>query len=199
MPSHKEPLAREHLGYQLIYSLKDAPLGRRTLVQRTGLTESVVRTELEKLEAQKFVNFAKAGTTLTHKARETFAELFTCLAQIEELELHDLKLDHCNRAALIRSGADGLRTWLLRDLAIREGASGTIFLTRYEKYLSLLEEDRPLAAQNPHDARVIERTFPSTKTGDLLVIVFAANRADAGAGLWRVIAEIIPVFERSFS
>ena len=51
MISHREPLDRPHLGAELAFALAGGPLGRRTLVERTGLTESVVRTELKKLEA----------------------------------------------------------------------------------------------------------------------------------------------------
>jgi predicted transcriptional regulator len=199
MASHKEPLAREHLGYQLLYALQREPLGRRTLVQRTGLTESVVRTELEKLAAQGLVSFAKPGTALTPKGDEISSELFTQVVQVEELALTELKLDQHNRAALIRAAAEGLRSWQLRDLAVREGATGTLFLVRRAKYLSLLDEDRPLARQNPRDARRLEYFFKSLQTGDLIVIVFAPLRAQAGAGLWRIISEIVPICERSLS
>jgi hypothetical protein len=199
MLSHKEPLAREHLGAQLIYALKDEILGRRTLVQRTGLTESVVRTELEKLAAQKFVRFEKAGTLRTTKAKEAYIKLFKRIVQIEEPDLTELKLDAHNRAALVRAGAAGLKTWALRDLAVREGASGSLFIVRRQAELCLFDETTSLAKQNPIDGRRLEKVFPGLAEGDLIVIVFAPTRANAGAGLWRILTEIIPITERSRS
>jgi predicted transcriptional regulator len=185
------------LSYQLAYFLKTTPLGRRTLVQCTGLTESVVRTELGKLEAQEFVRFAKAGTTLTPTGKTHFEELFRRVPRIEELDLAELKLDRFNRAAQIRRGGVALQTWRLRDLAVREGATGALFLIQREKHLCLVDEARPLAHHNGRDASLLQAHFSDLQAGDLLVIVFAPNRATAGAGLWRILSEIVPIGERS--
>ncbi len=196
MSSHEVLSERAHLSYQLAYFLKTAPLGRRTLVQYTGLTESVVRTELGKLEAQEFVRFAKAGTTLTPTGKIHFAELFRRVPRIEELELSELKLDRFCRAAQLRGGGVALQTWRLRDLAVREGATGTLFLIQRDK-LCLVEEDHPLAQQNRRDASLVEERFSNLQEGDLIVMVFAPSRAAAGAGLWRILSEIFPICERS--
>ncbi len=197
MSSHKESLSREHLGAQLIYALRDEALGRRTLVQRTGLTESVVRTELEKLEVQKMVRFEKAGTLLTLRALEAYVSLFDQVTQVVELGLHELNLDRCNRAALVRAGAAGLKTWALRDQAVREGATGSLFIVQHKNFLSLSDECSALSSHNPRDVRTLEARFSPIAEGDLIVIVFAPTRSEAGAGLWRILTEIVPIFERS--
>jgi predicted transcriptional regulator len=82
MSSHKGVPVREHIAYQLLYELRATPLGRRTLVKRTGLTESVVRTELEKLEARKLVSFSKLGTALTARGRRFLSEKLSAIIDI---------------------------------------------------------------------------------------------------------------------
>lgn len=190
MVSHMSKQLREHLAYQLLYELSHAPLGRRTLVERTGLTESVVRTELEKLEAQRLVTFSKLGTALIERGRRTLSAMLSSIAGVQELCLKNLMLDKYSRAAHVRGAADDFRAWFYRDLAVRAGATAALFLRHRKGALCLLEEEKLLAEQNPDDAQLLKKAFPNLRSGDLLVIVFGPERGLAAKGLWAVLCAL---------
>ncbi len=184
MASHVAAPLREHIAYQLLYELREAPLGRRTLVERTGLTESVVRTELEKLEAQQFVAFSKVGTALTAHGRQFLSRKLSRIVDIRDAHLKNLMLDRYGRMALVRGGADGFSSWVYRDVAVREGATAALFLTKRMGALCFLEEHEALAKQNPDDSQILDRAFPNLKDGDLIIIVFGPTKGTAARGLW---------------
>jgi predicted transcriptional regulator len=191
MSSHKGVPVREHIAYQLLYELKATPLGRRTLVKRTGLTESVVRTELEKLEARKLVSFSKLGTALTARGRRFLSEKLSAIIDIREAQLKNLMLDRYGRMALVRGAADGLSAWLYRDIAVREGATAALFLTNRQGVLRFVEEREALAKKNPDDSRLIEQAFPSMKNDDLIIIAFGPDPGAAARGLWAVLWALV--------
>jgi predicted transcriptional regulator len=191
MASHVVAPLREHIAYQLLYELRGAPLGRRTLVARTGLTESVVRTELEKLEAHKLVSFSKLGTALTARGRQFLSQRLSSIADVRDVQLHNLMLDTYARMAHIRGAADGFSAWLYRDIAVREGATAALFLTKRQGMLCFIEEHEHLAKQNPDDSRVLEQAFPDLKNGDLIVIAFGRKKSAATRGLWAVLWALV--------
>jgi predicted transcriptional regulator len=191
MSSHKGVPVREHIAYQLLYELIATPLGRRTLVKRTGLTESVVRTELEKLEARKLVSFSKLGTALTARGRRFLSEKLSAIIDIREAQLKNLMLDRYGRMALVRGAADGLSAWLYRDIAVREGATAALFLTKRQGVLRFVEEREALAKKNPDDSRLIEQAFPAMKNDDLIIIAFGPDPGAAARGLWAVLWALV--------
>jgi predicted transcriptional regulator len=191
MSSHKGVPVREHIAYQLLYELRATPLGRRTLVKRTGLTESVVRTELEKLEARKLVSFSKLGTALTARGRRFLSEKLSGIIDIREAQLKNLMLDRYGRMALVRGAADGLSAWLYRDIAVREGATAALFLTKRQGVLRFVEEREALAKKNPDDSRLIEQAFPAMKNDDLIIIAFGPDPGAAARGLWAVLWALV--------
>jgi predicted transcriptional regulator len=191
MSSHKGVPVREHIAYQLLYELRATPLGRRTLVKRTGLTESVVRTELEKLEARKLVSFSKFGTALTARGRRFLSEKLSAIIDIREAQLKNLMLDRYGRMALVRGAADGLSAWLYRDIAVREGATAALFLTKRQGVLRFVEEREALAKKNPDDSRLIEQAFPAMKNDDLIIIAFGPDPGAAARGLWAVLWALV--------
>jgi DNA-binding transcriptional ArsR family regulator len=184
----------------LIYALREGALGRRTLVQRTGITESIVRTHLEKLRAAGLVAMAKAGTTLTPPGLRTFNEKIQRISHVAPLPLSELALDRFNAAALVAQAGDALREgWRYRDLAVRAGASGALFLTRGSEHWHMSNEERPLHDHNPQDAETIEALYPAARPGDGLVIAFSAEKTLAGLGLWETLTALITISERSRS
>lgn len=191
MTSHALAPLREHLAYQLLYELREAPLGRRTLGERTGLSESVVRTELEKLVSQKLALFSKLGTSLTKRGRQFLMAKLRSVADVCDARLCNLMLDRHGRMAHVRRVGDGLSTWLYRDIAIREGATAALFLTKRKGALCFIEEKEALATHNPNDSRVLEQAFPNLKNGDLIIIVFGPDKGTAGRGLWAVLWALI--------
>nr|BAL55800.1 hypothetical conserved protein [uncultured Acetothermia bacterium]BAL55866.1 hypothetical conserved protein [uncultured Acetothermia bacterium]BAL57113.1 hypothetical conserved protein [uncultured Acetothermia bacterium]BAL58822.1 hypothetical conserved protein [Candidatus Acetothermum autotrophicum] len=191
MASHVRAPVREHIAYQLLYELRDAPLGRRTLVDRTGLTESVVRTELEKLEAQKLVSFSKLGTALTEHGRRFLLKKLRVVTDVRDAHLKNLMLDRHGRMAQVRGAAEGFPAWLYRDIAIREGATAALFLTKRKGALCFIEGSEPLAKKNPHDNEFLEQTWPTLSEGDLILIVFGPTKGAAARGLWAVLWALV--------
>ena len=146
--------------YQIIYALHLHPLGRRTLVHRTGITESTVRTHLNKLRAAGLVTVAKGGTALTPLSAKAFTALFERVLHVGGLKLRDLALDHHNAAAWIRGAGNALwESWRYRDAAVREGATGVLLLIQRADGWGLSDDEKPLAEQNPNDAAYLQRTF----------------------------------------
>lgn len=191
MASHVKAPVREHLAYQLLYELREAPLGRRTLVERTGLTESVVRTELEKLEAQRLVSFSKLGTVLTEHGRRFLLKKLRAVADVRDAHLKNLMLDRHGRMAHVRRTTDGFSAWIYRDIAVREGATAALFLTKHRGALRFVEEHEALAKHNPDDNRVLEHAFPHLQDGDLIIIAFGPTKGAAARGLWAALWALV--------
>lgn len=182
---------REHLAPLLLYELRRTPLGRRTLVERTGFTESIVRTELEKLEAQGLVAFRKAGTALTERGQRWLATRWKWLIALGEVRLLTLILDRVSYAAQVRGLDSEIRSWLYRDQAIRVGATATLFFLQRSEGLSLLDETTILKKRSPADAQALETLFPKPRVGDLLIVVFGPDRGRALQGLWAVLCALL--------
>ena len=199
MITHKEPLERPHLSMGLLHHLREGAVGRRTLVERTGWTESVVRTELEKLESHGWVEFAKPGTSLSPAASERLADFFEQVPRVARLDLAEIELDRSACGALVRAHSDPPKTWQVRDSAIREGASGILILRKEASGLRLLDVDASFSRRNPHDAARVESTLGPLEPGDFAVIVFASDAARAMAATWRALIDLVPVpaFDRA--
>ncbi len=179
--------------YQLLYALRENSLGRRTLVDETGMTEMTVRTHLNKLRAAGLVTMEKSGTELTERAKEIASPLFRCVQQQRELKLSELWWEGKNASAHLRDCKDSVRRSLyLRDAAIRAGATVAIFLIRDSKGWIFSEDSSRLSEQNPHDSELLEREFEAGRD-DVLIISFGRTLREARAGLWSVIAEMIPL------
>lgn len=185
--------------YQLIYELHKQPLGRRTLVTRTGITEMTVRTHLNKLRAVGLVTVAKGGTRLTAHGRKTFAQLIEKVLYVGELKLRDLALDRHNEAVWIRGAGDAFQeSWRYRDAAVREGATGAILLIHRPEGWRLSDDVKPLAKQNPHDSEHLQRMLPALP-GDGTIIAFGPTRVAACRGLWSVLVDLFPTKTRKES
>ena len=180
--------------YQLVWALDKRALGRRRLVERTGITESTVRTHLRKLQAAGLVKMAKAGTSLTALGFDAFTPLFERVRWTGSLALRELALDLHNVAALLADSAEGFKeSWRYRDAAVREGATGALLLVkRRGDGWAFGDEPLKLAERYPEDAAQLERTLPQTQPGDALIVAFGVECREARAGLWRVIVELFP-------
>jgi len=182
--------------YQLVWALNRKTLGRRTLVARTGITESTVRTHLNKLRRAGLVKMAKAGTSLTAPPGVRWVGALPL-----EPSTSALALDRHNAAALVAGAADKLKgSWRYRDAAVREGATGALLLVKRPEGWAFGDELEPqpltLEARYPETAVQIERALSGAGTrpqpGDALLVAFGPDRQAARAGLWRVIVELFP-------
>jgi DNA-binding transcriptional ArsR family regulator len=179
---------------RLVWALNDRALGRRTLVERTGITESTVRTHLTKLRRAGLVRMDKAGTSLTSWGLEAFASLFENVRWTGSLSLNELALDRHNAAALLTDTAEEFKeSWRYRDAAVREGATGALLLVkRPDGGWAFSDEPLRLSERYPEDAAQIEKALPQAEPGDALVVTFGSESREARDGLWRVIVELFP-------
>ncbi len=171
----------------LLFALEAGPLGRRTLVERTGVTESTVRTHLNKLRERGWVQFAKPGTSLTGAGREAFAPLFRAVRDVETVDLVELELPGVQLAAHLRA-PDGEASWAVRDRAIRGGADGAVLL-RYDDAFRFLDTRDSLRA--PRAEAALASAFPDVRPGDLVLVAFGADFAPTARGLWRMVVELL--------
>lgn len=182
---------RAHIASELAWLLNRSPRGRRSLARTTGLGEIVVRLELERLHQLGLVEMDRRGTRLTPQGQREFAAVIARVKEIRELQLSELALDRFTLGAQVSEAGKGGASWRLRDLVIREGASGAIFITGPATELRFSDSNEPLARRNPKDARLLQESFPGQEEGDLLVLVSAPERGRAHLGLGRIIVELL--------
>ena len=183
-------MSRPAITHQLVFLLGREKLGRRSLAQRSGLSEMTVRLELERLRDEGLVVSVKSGVTLTDSGGRWFAPLLVHVRALKELSLTSLARDEVTLAALI-SHRGRRPVWWYRDQAIREGATAMVMLRYAEEGWCFAHDMEALGIQNPCDELVIEQAFPTKTQGDLLVIVTARDRLRASLGLWSVITEVL--------
>lgn len=179
--------------YQIAYALDGRALGRRTLVRRTGVTESTVRTHLNKLRDAGYVTMAKAGSALTAAGWDHFTPVLEQVTPVPEIALNGLSLGGHQAAALVASAEADLPTTLrLRDAAVREGAAGALLLVKRGDDWALSDDDRPLSERDPADAAHIE-DVTRDRTETSLIVAFGATPQVARMGLWRIVVELLPL------
>lgn len=175
----------------LLFALREGPLGRRTLAARTGIGESTVRTQLNRLENRGWVTLSKAGTALSAAGREAIAPLLEAVLEVAEVRLEGLALGPCQLAAGLR-GATLPPSWALRDRAVQAGAQGALVLRRTDRWV-LADDGTPL--RPPAAERVLSGRFPVLIPGDALLVAFAADRGRATRGLWRMVLTTLTLKE----
>ena len=175
---------------QLVFLVSGERLGRRRLARRTGFSEMTVRRALEQLRNEGHLTLEKTGAILTELGRELFSPVLHHVKQVREITLHSLAQDRVTLAALLSLSA-ARSPWLYRDLAIREGASATVIIQCRSEGLFFFRTCEQISVHNPHDSQIIENAFPSRQEGDLLIIVTAPDRKNAGHALWRIIGEVL--------
>jgi len=175
---------------QLIHHVGLEGLGRRRLAELTELSEMTVRLELEHLRECGFVDLKRAGPELTSQGRRHFAPIFEQIGAVRALKLTSLQLDDVALAA--HSFFEGTPlAWAVRDVAVREGATGLVLLRYGDCGWSFTHDDEPVRLRNTHDALTIETAFPDPAYEDGLIIAFGPDRRHAGRGLWSAIGEVL--------
>lgn len=182
--------------YELVTLLRDGPIGRRSLVSRSSMTESTVRTHLRRLEQSGYIRSGQPGTEITDSARRDFGELLRRVSLIRSPQLDELNIDRFVSVALVRDAAEQLRESIrFRDEAVRGGATGAVLLTRSEQgwrfsdLASSMNEDYPEDAQAIHEA--IREAAIEPTPGDGLILSFGPSAEIAKAGLWHILASLI--------
>lgn len=178
--------------YEIAHALDGRALGRRTLVLQTGITESTVRTHLNKLRKAGYVKMEKMGTSLTAEGWAFFGPVIERVSLVPEIALNGLSLGGHQAAALVEGAEADLPTTLrLRDSAVREGALGALLLVKRGEDWALGDDDHPLSERDAKDAAHIAE-IAKDRPGTGLIVTFGATPRVAHQALWRVIVELIP-------
>jgi len=178
------------LALQLVFHLGRGSQGRRRLAEATGASEMTVRLELERLRESGFVALRRLGAALTDSGRNHFERLLEGVREIRVLPLTTLRIDRVALAAHL-AATEKRPVWLIRDAAIREGASGLVLLRYDSGGWQFVHDEEPVALRNPQDAATLRGAFPNCTPGDRLVLCFGPDRRFACLGLWRAIDEIV--------
>lgn len=116
--------------------LKRKIVGRRTLVSELGLSERLVRTEIERLEKQGLIVVSGKGMSITKEGQEILSELYRWYHSIEELNCLETQVEsklELKKAIIIKG-------------SLKEGSKlESIGLAFSNLLSSLLEEDMTLA------------------------------------------------------
>jgi len=179
---------------QLIYHVGKAHaakghLGRRRLASISGLSEMSVRLELQRLRDAGWVTLDRSGVKLSKSGQRRFASVLNRIHNVRKVALTSLRLDTCALAGLV-AAHERSAVWAVRDLAVREGATGLLLLRFSALGWSFSHDGEPVAERNPTDAMTLTTTFPEATTDDRLVIAFAPDRCSAGLALWRILGEL---------
>lgn len=173
--------------------LSQRSLGRRTLVEQTGITESTVRTHLNKMKSLSWVNFAKAGTSLTQDGYETFASLLDTIKHFSnQMNLTDIGLGKRCCAIQLRGIQLPEVAWPLRDRALQGGASGALLL-QYQNGIVFADTQDALNVAAPDSTQTLEQTFLDLQNDDLILIAFSDQLGPASRGLARMLVQLFDI------
>lgn len=181
---------KNDIAASLLFALHKSPLGRRTLVERIGVTESTVRTQLNKLHARGWVDFAKCGTSLTASARKAFSAFLEAIKSVQTLNLEDLNLAPWQCAVQVRGVSLLKSPLILRDRAIQGGASGALLLA-YSDKLMFFDSQDTLKTIYPQSNDALVQAFPTLQREDLLLVAFAHEVNQAKRGLWHMVVALL--------
>lgn len=174
---------------QLAYHISRESLGRRRLAEKIGQGEMVVRIELERMRDAKVIQLLRSGAELTAKGRLHFSKCLQSIRLVNDLKLASLRLDAVNVGVHV-SAFDVPSAWLLRDEAIREGATAILLLVRTSGGWVFSHNNEPVQTLNPLDVDEIEAAFPNADEKDLLIIISGPTRRQTICGLWRCIRTV---------
>jgi len=184
-----ESADRSHLVYRIGRAAATGTrLGRRRLAACCGLSEMSVRLELERLRDAGWATLDRSGVDLTAAGRRRFASLLDRIRDVRAVELTTLRLDACALAGLV-AAPERAAAWEVRDLAVRQGATGLLLLRFAAQEWTFSHDDEPIVERNPDDALVLIDAFPEAVVGDRLVVAFAPDMASATLALWHVLGE----------
>jgi len=83
-------MSRPAITHQLVFLLAREKLGRRSLAQRSGLSEMTVRLELERLRDEGLVAAVKSGGTLTDSGERRFRPLLVHVSGKTAINIQNL-------------------------------------------------------------------------------------------------------------
>ncbi|MBC2369784.1 sugar-binding transcriptional regulator [Listeria booriae] len=127
--------------YQILRSIYFAePVGRRTLAQMLGMSERVLRGEVEFLKAQGLIGIAPSGMTVTKDGLVVFRELESVMNQLTGIHTMEDRLREKLKikACFVVQGDSDVTPWVLEEMGRVALAQLDISLTENENIIAVM-------------------------------------------------------------
>jgi len=167
-------------------------IGRKAIVEETGLGEGSIRTILERLEDYGLIKSSRGGRSLTEDGRKVSESLKRMIA-IDKLGPMDLTKAQRNIGVLVKGGASRIGTGMeQRDAAIKVGRKGVTTLIDKDGRLSMPGfDDEVDIDQDYHvDAKRIKLVF-NPENGDAVIIGSEDTNQKAEEAAWIAASTIL--------
>ncbi len=153
--------------------LLKTPRGRKQISEGLDLGEGSVRTLLKKLAKLELIESKQKGHYLNEKGLNVLSQILTLFSEPAEVE----KIENMPTYAILVKNPPQFKSIELRDEAIRYFAKGAMILVYKAGEIVFPEDERPLKETLPKLAEDLKKLNP--EEGDLIVVTWAENRADA--------------------
>ncbi len=156
--------------------------GRLDLAKELELGEGTVRTILGILKSKKLLSSNKKGHFLSKNGKGIFVKIIQSISAPKTFTAKTLYPEYKKIVVHVKDAYFLKQIYKLRDIAVRNGAEGTIIL-RFENGLYAPESGIR------QDFGKLEEQF-DLKNGDVLVIGFSNNKRDAENGALSIAVEL---------
>ncbi len=173
-----------HIARALCLLYDNPPLGRITLSKSLGIGEGAARTLIRKLSSLGLLKVdAVGGCLLTEKGEELAQRLRKLFPKSLQLNLPSLKIGRHGYAVLIRRSISDQKVILIRDVAVRYGATGALVVKYCEGRLEVPLVYDDLKSEYPSEAQAILSKL-EPKDGDTIIIAFSDTTLKAEHAAW---------------
>ena len=156
-------------------------ISRSNLVKELSLGEGTVRTILNILKKNKLIDSTKEGHSCTKKGKEVLKKINESIGELKKISLRIYPKTK-KASLLIRDNKKKIENYILRDIAVKNGADGALIL-EYKNRLSLPE------FKSIEDFKEIENIY-SLKNNDIVVVSFASDYRIAQNGCLAIALEL---------
>jgi hypothetical protein len=165
--------------YKALHALEDGKRrGRKALADSLGLGEGSMRTIIEYLRDQDYIEVKQTGIRISRRGSDLLASLPLAVARLPPT---DVSVGQRSVAACVRGKADSIKNGIeQRDAAVKAGADGATTVIVVGGRL-IVPPDFDLTSEGKEIADELTRIF-SPESGDVIVIGTGADYQHAEDG-----------------
>jgi len=180
------PKFREaHVNWVFWKIATNEPMGRKMIVQETGLGEGSIRTILDKLDEYGLVKSARSGRALSDEGKKVFQRMRQII-RIEKVGSLNLTGKRNNCLVLVRNSAKKVGSGMdQRDAAIVIGRSGasTMIVKKGELIMPSFNEGMNIDKEYSKDSQKIKKIL-DPEEGDSIVVGSEDSSQAAEEAAW---------------
>ncbi len=161
------------------------PMGRKMMVQETGLGEGSIRTILDKLDEYGLVKSARSGRALSDSGKKVIQRMKQ-IVRVEKIGQMGMTGQNNNCVVLIRNAAGKVRSGMeQRDAAIKVGRTGatTLVVQKGKLIMPGFDEQVNIDKKYSSDAQTIKDAL-DPEEGDAIIIGSEKNPQRAEEAAW---------------